>query len=103
MKISERKQIESWEVTKQEFVREYDPMELINCINENFTVGVAKGYDLLSEKDKDSFNDILKAINDFVDRYLKIDKPSYYLQGLYGLTFKIEGKIHYFVVINKLI
>lgn len=94
MKITYGTDLESWEVTKQKYVKEFDPVELINDINSDFTVGVAKGYDLLSAKDKDSFNDILKAINDFVDRYMKIDKPSYYLQGLYGLTFKIEDKIH---------
>lgn len=94
MKISEREPVESWEITKQKYVKEFDPAKLINDINDNFTVGVATGYDLLSIKDKDSFNDILKAINSFLDRYKKIDKPSYYLQGLYGLTFKIENKIN---------
>jgi hypothetical protein len=94
MKISEREPVESWEITKQKYVKEFDPSELISSINDNFTVGVAKGYDLLSAKDKDSFDDILKTINDFVNRYMKIEKPSYYLQGLYGLTFKIEEKIN---------
>ncbi len=93
MKISERKQIESWEITKQKYVKEYDPAELIRDINENFTVGVDKGYDLLSIKDRDSFDTNQEAINNFRDRYAKIDKPSYYIQGLYNSTFKIEAKI----------
>jgi hypothetical protein len=93
MKISERKQCESWEITKLELQQEYDPTELIDDINSGFTVGVAKGYDLLSEKDSDYFSSIQEAINNFRIRYEKIKTPSYYLSGLYTTTFKIEDKI----------